>query len=628
MPNSLEIFENTLLQLITRQGTNNDRTNVVLKSGELGYATDAKRLFVGDGSTSGGNAVGSLFLGNTTNLTTLNAGIAGDMAFKTDDASLYTILSGDGKNILNWSKISGNITPANNSISITAGNKISVASISAGMVSPQLLGTSMALDTSNKLTLASTIQVGSITTNNNAYLGLPRFISVGANNYTLPDGELGNNKYLKTAADGQLSWSELGSNVSYFAYNTGGIIPVGTVISTLTASNLNADWVLCNGQTLTTSNYQELYDVIGTTYGGTAAAFRVPNFTRDMLYGTSSSPWNSTLIALASASSNAVLSAAAVNFFIKAKPDRVIKGSLRVNSPLNMTLNGVSRRDTAIPALTTLDSAVELSLPTSTIRVNSPLSLTKDGASQTGNVVSIYDGAMVVNGPTNTLEVDSPLKITIDSIDRTGIPVSPYSGNINITLNTTNKIKVSSPLAGGQRLLKLTAGGVDKTSTSAELDSQNGDITITLDEKALTDHLFPIGSIFFSITNLNPGSRFSGTTWVQVANGRFIAGVGIGTDSNNTNLTINAGGSNYGEYTHRLTIDEMPSHRHGFTGANGNTNNQSHSPFELTKDDAEQVYYPGTAANSGGKGILDAGGDQPHNNTPPGFGLYVWQRTA
>jgi microcystin-dependent protein len=619
MPNSLEIFENTLLQLITRQGTNNDRKNIVLKSGELGYATDAKRLFIGDGSTSGGNAVGSLFLGNTTNLTTLNAGLPGDIAFKTDDASLYTILSGDGKNILNWSKISGNITPANGSISITAGNKISVASISAGMVSPQLLGTSMALDTSNKLTLASTIQVGSITTNNNAFLQLPRFISVASNNYTLPAGGLGNNKYLKTTADGQLSWSELGSNVSYFAYNTGGIIPVGTVISTLTASNLNADWVLCNGQTLTTSNYQELYDVIGTTYGGTAAAFRVPNFTRDMLYGTSSSPWNSTLIALASASSNAVLSAAAVNFFIKAKPDRVIKGSLRVNSPLNMTLNGVSRRDTAIPALTTLDSAVELSLPTSTIRVNSPLSLTKDGASQTGNVVSIYDGAMVVNGPTNTLEVDSPLKITIDSIDRTGIPVSPYSGNINITLNTTNKIKVSSPLANGQRLLKLTAGGVDKTSTSAELDSQNGDITITLDEKALTDHLFPVGSIFFSITNLNPcdefgNGRFSGTKWRQVANGRFIAGVGIGRDSNNDSLTINSGGSNYGEYTHRLTIPEMPSHKHDTYA----------QPTRDGDDGGGRDWNPYSVLTASSY----TGDDQPHNNVPPGFGLYVWQRTS
>ena len=628
MPNSLEIFENTLLQLITRQGTNNDRKNVVLKSGELGYAIDSKRLFIGDGSTLGGNTVGNKFLGNTTNLLSLDAGLPGDIAYKTDEASIYTILSGDGKNILNWSKVAGNVTPANNSISITAGNRISVASISAGMVSTQLLGTSMALDTSNKLTLDSTIQVQSITTNNNAFLQLPRFISVASNEYTLPAGGLGNNKYLKTTADGQLSWSELGSNVSYFAYNTGGIIPVGTVISTLTATNLNADWVLCNGQTLTTSSYQELYDVIGTTYGGTAVAFRVPNFTRDVLYGTATSPWNSTLIPLASASTNAVLSAAAVNFFIKAKPDRVMKGSLRVNSPLNMTLNGVSRRDTAIPALTTLDNAVEISLPSSTIRVNSPLGLTKNNVVQTGNTVSIFDGDMVVTGPTNTLRVNTPLNLTVDGTARNNQAISPYSGTLQLSLNTGNTISVNSPVGNGQKVLRLTDSGGDKTNTSVNLDSQSGGIIITLDNKTLTDHLFPVGSIFFSIDSTNPSGRFSGTAWAQVANGRFIAGVGQGTDSNTNKLTVNVGGGNYGEYTHKLRINEMPIHRHGFTGANGNVNNQSRSPFELTNDDAEQSWLPGSAANSGSRGILDSGGDDFHNNTPPAFGMYVWQRTA
>jgi hypothetical protein len=75
MPNSIEIFENTLLQLITRQGTDNDRTEVILKSGELGYTTDTKRLFVGDGSEYGGNVVGNKFRGYTTNLTSLGSTI-------------------------------------------------------------------------------------------------------------------------------------------------------------------------------------------------------------------------------------------------------------------------------------------------------------------------------------------------------------------------------------------------------------------------------------------------------------------------------------------------------------------------------------------------------------------------
>jgi hypothetical protein len=116
MPNSIEIFENTLLQLITRQGTDNDRTEVILKSGELGYTTDTKRLFVGDGSTSGGNVVGNKFRGYTADLTTLGSGLIGDIAYKTDENSIYSILSGDGTNPANWQKIGGVYTAADGSI--------------------------------------------------------------------------------------------------------------------------------------------------------------------------------------------------------------------------------------------------------------------------------------------------------------------------------------------------------------------------------------------------------------------------------------------------------------------------------------------------------------------------------
>ena len=59
MANTINVTSDTVVKLIIRRGTNTDRQTVVLASGELGYAIDIKRVFVGDGITPGGNIVGN-----------------------------------------------------------------------------------------------------------------------------------------------------------------------------------------------------------------------------------------------------------------------------------------------------------------------------------------------------------------------------------------------------------------------------------------------------------------------------------------------------------------------------------------------------------------------------------------
>ena len=41
-----------------RRGTNAQRLSIVLEDGELGYTTDTKKVYIGDGTTTGGNIVG------------------------------------------------------------------------------------------------------------------------------------------------------------------------------------------------------------------------------------------------------------------------------------------------------------------------------------------------------------------------------------------------------------------------------------------------------------------------------------------------------------------------------------------------------------------------------------------
>ena len=126
--------------------------------------------------------------------------------------------------------------------------------------------------------------------------------------------------------------------------------------------------------------------------------------------------------------------------------------------------------------------------------------------------------------------------------------------------------------------------------------------------------LFPVGSVMFSADDVNPTQRFAGTKWEQVAEGRFIAGVGEGTDKNAATQTVAAGDdTTVGEYSHTLTVPEMPAHSHtqlggGFNGSDGI------EPGSRRTQDLGQTGTTGT--------------NQSHNNIPPTFGLYVWKRTA
>lgn len=55
MPNT------TIIKLKVRRGTDVQRTAIVLEEGELGYTTDTKKLFIGDGVTPGGNPTAPTF---------------------------------------------------------------------------------------------------------------------------------------------------------------------------------------------------------------------------------------------------------------------------------------------------------------------------------------------------------------------------------------------------------------------------------------------------------------------------------------------------------------------------------------------------------------------------------------
>lgn len=348
MPKKIEIFENTLLKLLVRRGTDADRQNVILAEGELGYTTDTKRLFVGDGSTPGGIAIGGgiqssgggRFIGSVADVTTLNTAVMGDIAYDTDNKKLYTLDGGSHTLLGNWKEIGGVYAAADGTITISPTNSISIGSLSAGDISSNALGNSLVVDSNSKVGVSTTaVFTDSISPFSQPYLQLPAGTAFNGVSYNWPAGGLAADNYLKIDASGNLSWAPAFTPTTLYSASTAGQIPVGSIMPFISSSNAPIGWLLCNGQSVSTSLYSELFAVIGYTYGGSGANFSVPNYINRTLYGVQNSPATSTVFGVSSGT-NCALSASGALYIIKAKPDQVINVSTTVAYPLCATVNG------------------------------------------------------------------------------------------------------------------------------------------------------------------------------------------------------------------------------------------------------------------------------------------------
>ena len=126
----------------------------------------------------------------------------------------------------------------------------------------------------------------------------------------------------------------------------------------------------------------------------------------------------------------------------------------------------------------------------------------------------------------------------------------------------------------------------------------------------------------------NPKELFPGTQWKKISEGKYLAGVGVGRDVNKTLQGIGVG-EGAGEYVHTLTVEELPEHDH--TIRVNNTGNPD-GWVDRSRDYERQYWHTGYNVVNDYHHIQpktnSTGGNKPHNNMPPYFGVFVWQRTA
>ena len=211
-----------------------------------------------------------------------------------------------------------------------------------------------------------------------------------------------------------------------------------------------------------------------------------------------------------------------------------------------------------------------------------------------------------------------------DSFTKTGNEINEEIDNLNVKCITSKNNKFSLDSDGN-----LT---VNSITTNSSTDSN-------FDNNKIRDFIYPIGSIYMSVNNVNPTTLFGGT-WVQMKD-KFLLGAG----------DIYENGNIGGEATHILTTTELPSHSHGIPSLSGSTSNAG----------AHNHAVIGTSATNGGSGVFcetwanrsndrngytssvgdhshsvttnasttnNTGSGASHNNMPPYLVVNMWKRTA
>lgn len=162
---------------------------------------------------------------------------------------------------------------------------------------------------------------------------------------------------------------------------------------------------------------------------------------------------------------------------------------------------------------------------------------------------------------------------------------------INTNINTVSKALESFKTETNTALSRnQSAFNSFKEETNTKFTTTKEELTELIN--TTLDSIYPIGSVYISLTDTNPGTYLKGT-WQQFAQGRTLVGVGSGGDGSNTQtFDVNDTG---GEYKHLLTKKELSFIDYGaLLQQNGSTIGvHSHGPGESGSEQISlmQPYY-------------------------------------
>ena len=209
----------------------------------------------------------------------------------------------------------------------------------------------------------------------------------------------------------------------------------------------------------------------------------------------------------------------------------------------------------------------------------------------------------------NTAALDTKLSTDGYSTgDLAKIPVVDKNGNL-----TVRNVHMLLEQADGEDALVLRGAVNQIVASVAIADLKNA---LGIANGATVLDMYPVGSIYQTTSStFNPQTAWGGT-WERIKD-RFLLAAG----------DTYTGGSTGGEATHKLTVQELPSHQHVMIVNNEGSSSSWVPQFDgyVIKTDCvtqSKKNYQAKLAQNG------AGLDQAHNNMPPYLAVYIWKRTA
>lgn len=201
--------------------------------------------------------------------------------------------------------------------------------------------------------------------------------------------------------------------------------------------------------------------------------------------------------------------------------------------------------------------------------------------------------------------------------------------------NMAPKINVSGPITktfsnGANATITIGADAMTGATSSAagaagvvpkpNSGDQNKVLTGNGSWTDIFNLIYPVGSIYMSVNNTDPGTLFGGT-WTAWGAGR----VPVGVDTNDENFdTVEETG---GEKTHTLVENELPK-------IEGTLPHTSYGEMKLSGafsfTTGSVSSYQGANSDTSNNRIykLSFGNNAAHNNLQPYITCYMWKRTA
>ena len=168
---------------------------------------------------------------------------------------------------------------------------------------------------------------------------------------------------------------------------------------------------------------------------------------------------------------------------------------------------------------------------------------------------------------------------------------------------TANNIEANCITSKNEKFNLDSEGNLTVNSLTIS-DSNNNSLSF----EAIFNRIYPVGSIYISTNDINPSTLFTGT-WEKIEN-RFLLASGSSYQL----------GSTGGEATHKLTINELPSHTHNASAGQFISTSPNVTPGTVMSFDSGQ--YKRYSMNS----TSSTGGSKDHNNMPPYLVVSIYKR--